>query len=446
MPSPTTPPSSRARIRTAPPELPVLAVALALALAAAVSLGLARFSYALLLPPMRADLGWSYLTAGAMNTVNAAGYLVGALLMPAVLRRCGARAVLLGGGWAAGALLIAHGLVVADAALYALRGLTGVASAATFVAGGLLAARLSSRPAARATSLATPLAAPPASSPARSTPSAGLVLGVYYGGAGLGIVVAALLVPPLSAQPGAHAWQWAWIALGAVALAATTLTGRATRVLDPHAAAGPAARTASAPSAPSAPALAARFEAQHFAFGLVAYFLFGLGYIGYMTFVVTLLHEQQLGSGLITAFYAVLGGAVIGSSWVWAGLLQRQRGGGALAVLNALLALATVLPVLSRHPLAVFASGLLFGGVFLSVVASTTALVRHNLAPAAWPVGISAFTIVFAAGQIVGPTLVGWVADGPGGLRTGLAGSAAVLALGALIAARQKALAPTEPH
>ena len=48
--------------------------AAALALGAAVSLGLARFSYALLLPPMRADLGWSYLTAGAMNTVNAAGY------------------------------------------------------------------------------------------------------------------------------------------------------------------------------------------------------------------------------------------------------------------------------------------------------------------------------------------------------------------------------------
>ena len=51
--------------------LPTLAVALALALAAAVSLGLARFSYALLLPPMRTDLGWSYLPAGAMNTVNA---------------------------------------------------------------------------------------------------------------------------------------------------------------------------------------------------------------------------------------------------------------------------------------------------------------------------------------------------------------------------------------
>jgi len=74
-------------------ELPTLVVAAALALAAAVSLGLARFSYALLLLPMRADLGWNYLTAGAMNTVNAAGYLVGALLTPAGLRRFGARRV-----------------------------------------------------------------------------------------------------------------------------------------------------------------------------------------------------------------------------------------------------------------------------------------------------------------------------------------------------------------
>ena len=70
------------------------------------------------------------------------------------------------------------------------------------------------------------------------------------------------------------------------------------------------------------------------------------------------------------------------------------------------------------------ASGLLFGGVFLSVVASTTALVRHNLPPAQWAAGISAFTIVFAAGQIVGPTVVGFIADGPGGLARGLVFSA----------------------
>ena len=400
---------------TEAPRLPILAVAFALALAAAVSLGLARFSYALLLPPMRSDLGWSYLTGGAMNTVNAAGYLVGALLMPAWLRRFGARGALLGGAVATGLLLMAHGALVADAGLLMMRALTGLASAATFVAGGVLAAQLASR---------APL-------PGRSAPSAGLVLGVYYGGTGVGILISALLVPPLVARPGVHAWQWAWIALGAAALAATAISAAAKRGLDP--------------AGHGAPARAV-FEWPRFGCGLLAYFMFGLGYIGYMTFVVTLLREQHLSDASITVFYGLLGIAVMGSPWLWAGLLQRERGGGALRLLNVLLAVATLLPVLSAHPLAVFGSGLLFGAVFLSVVAATTALVRHNAPPAAWPAGISAFTIVFAAGQIVGPTLVGWVADGAGGLRGGLACSAAVLALGALIAWGQRPLgtAPAE--
>ena len=128
------------------------------------------------------------------------------------------------------------------------------------------------------------------------------------------------------------------------------------------------------------------------------------------------------------------------SSWLWAGLLQRHRGGRPLATLNGLLALATALPVFSAHPLAVFASGALFGSVFLSVVASTTALVRHNAEPAQWPAGIAAFTIVFAAGQIVGPSLTGAIADGPGGLLRGLAWSACALALGAVFAALQRSV------
>ena len=102
-------------------ETPTLLIAAALALAAAVSLGLSRFSYALLLPPMRLDLGWSYLTAGTMNTVNAAGYLAGALWAPRWLRRFGARRTLLGGGFAAAVLLVAHGAFSGDAALYGKR-------------------------------------------------------------------------------------------------------------------------------------------------------------------------------------------------------------------------------------------------------------------------------------------------------------------------------------
>lgn len=385
--------------------------ALALALASAVSLGLARFSYALLLPPMRADLGWSYFTAGAMNTINAAGYLFGALLLPRVFARVDARRVLLAGGTGAALLLAGHGLVAAEAPLFALRLATGLASAASFVAGGLLAARL----AANSDAL---------SGPGRR--SAGLVLGIYYGGTGLGIVVSALVVPPLAARAAPHAWQVAWFALGAGAALATAVTAGFTRAL-------------TAP--PRAGTPAGRFAWQPFGFGLAGYFAFGLGYIGYMTFVVTLLREQGMGGAEIVGFYIVLGLGVIASSWLWAGVLQRFRGGQSLALLNGLLAVATGLPVLTVHPAAVFASGALFGSVFLSVVASTTALVRHNLPPPAWAAGIAAFTIVFATGQIVGPSLVGWVADGPGGLERGFVVSALLLAAGSLLAARQRPLA-----
>jgi predicted MFS family arabinose efflux permease len=376
--------------------------ALALALAAAVSLGLARFSYALLLPPMRSDLAWSYTTAGAMNTVNAAGYLLGALLAPRWLARHDARRVMLAGGVAASVLLALHALVRDDAALFVLRGATGWASAASFIGGGLLAARLAG---------------------AGGGIGAGTVLGLYYGGTGLGIIGSALLVPPF-VEPAA-AWPGAWLALGAVALVVTGITAVGTREL--HASAPPPGARVGVPW-------------RSFGFGLAGYLCFGLGYIGYMTFIVTLLREQGLAAAAVTAFYVLLGVAVVASAWLWAGLLQRWRGGGVLALLNALLAVATLLPVLSGHLAAAFASGALFGAVFLQVVAATTALVRHNLPAAAWPAGITAFTIVFAFGQIVGPTLVGRIADGPGGLLRGLAISAAVLALGALLASAQRPL------
>ena len=387
----------------------VLRSAAGLALAAAVSLGLARFSYALLLPAMRGDLGWTYFTAGAMNTVNAAGYLLGALLAPRALARFDARQLMLAGGVLAAVMLAAHGAVRSDAALYALRLGTGVGSAMSFIAGGLLAARLASMQ---------------QMAPGDRPVSPGLVLGLYYGGTGLGIMLSTGLVTPALAGSSSH-WPAAWLALAVASAAATVSTAATTRSLR-----APPLRSAARAVVPWAP----------FAFALAGYGLFGLGYIGYMTFIITLLREQGLTAAQLTAFYLLLGACVSASGWLWAGLLQRFRGGQALAFLNALLAMATVLPVLSVHPVAVFVSGALFGAVFLSVVAATTALVRHNLPVAQWPGGIAAFTILFAAGQIAGPALVGAIADGPGGLLRGLAWSAAALLLAAVLAGCQRPL------
>ena len=391
----------------------MLGLALALSLGAAVSLGVTRFAYGLLLPPMRDDLHWSYTLAGAMNTVNALGYLLGALVTPRLMHRFGPSRLLIAGSALASLFMGLSGFFTAAGPLLAQRLLAGVASAFLFIAGGLMAARLGALRASRG----------------------GFLLGVYYGGTGLGIALSALLVPAvLQATAGRpHGWAWAWWLLSLACFAATVVLMWPARVLPSLAGNAPPTGHPIAP--------VDEFSWMKFAPALSGYAMFGVGYIGYMTFVIALLREQGVGPARVTLFYALLGLAVLASSRIWAGLLDHYRGGQALAMLNALLGVATVVPALTAAWPLVLLSGVVFGGVFLSVVASTTALVRHNLAPTQWAAGISAFTIVFAAGQIVGPTVVGWIADGPGGLARGLVFSACALWAGALLAWRQRPLA-----
>ena len=391
------------------PSRLVWGLALALSLGAAVSLGITRFAYGLLLPAMRADLGWSYTLAGAMNTANALGYFLGALATPWLLRRVGPSVLLCGGALLASLFMALSGFFTASEPLLVQRLLAGVASAMVFIAGGLLAARLGAR------------------YPQRS----GFLIGLYYGGTGVGIVLSALLVPALldAMQAGTHAWRWAWWALAFLCLLGSVVLWWPARIM---------AQWVVPPA--TGDAAIRIFRWRSFGFALAGYGLFGVGYIGYMTFVIALLRERGGSTLAVTVFYSLLGLAVLASSRIWAGLLDRHRNGRALATLNALLGVAIVLPALTQSWPVVLASGVLFGGVFLSVVASTTALVRHNLPHAAWVSGISAFTTVFAAGQVLGPTVVGWIADGPGGLARGLVFSAIALWLGALLAAYQKAL------
>ena len=168
-----------------PPSAPLfvsplrsLWLAVALSMGAAISLGITRFAYALLLPPMREDLGWSYTLAGGMNTVNALGYLLGALATPLLLRRVAPGTVLVAGAVMATVFMGLSGFFTQAAPLLVQRLLAGGASALVFIAGGLLAARLG------------------AQVPGRS----GLLLGLYYGGTGWGISLSALLVPAVRSR------------------------------------------------------------------------------------------------------------------------------------------------------------------------------------------------------------------------------------------------------
>jgi uncharacterized MFS-type transporter YbfB len=62
-------------------------------------------------------------------------------------------------------------------------------------------------------------------------------------------------------------------------------------------------------------------------------------------------------------------------------------------------------------PLPITASAIGYGASFLAVPAAVTALIRAAIPPSEWIGALTAFTIVFAAGQTGGPYLAGTLAD-----------------------------------
>ena len=93
------------------------------------------------------------------------------------------------------------------------------------------------------------------------------------------------------------------------------------------------------------------------------------------------------------------------------------------------------------RPLLLAISALVFGVSFFALVGSTTAFVRFNYPPMAWPTAIAAMTIAFEVRQILGPIVTGAITDAMGSLSYALNVSAAMLAARAVLAAFQGRLA-----
>jgi predicted MFS family arabinose efflux permease len=146
------------------------------------------------------------------------------------------------------------------------------------------------------------------------------------------------------------------------------------------------------------------------------------------------------GAAAQSAFWSLIGISAFATPWVWRRVLALDRGGFSTAVILGVNALGAALPLFGHSPLLLAISALVFGVAFFAVVGSTTAFVRFNYPPAAWPAGIAAMTIAFGIGQTLGPIEVGAVTDAFGSLSYALNVSAAMLAAGAVLAAFQKKL------
>ncbi len=372
-----------------------------LAMGPAVALGLSRFAYALLLPAMRAELGWSFAQAGAMNTANAGGYLIGALVAAPLGKRFGIKRIFVAGMLLTAVAVGASGSTTVFSLLLALRLMAGFTAALAFVTGAVL------------TSAAA------VGGPKHRAPT---LLAVYFAGAGCGTTASALAVPPLLGSIG---WRGGWLVLGGLAVAASLF---GTLVLGRAPAPSPAPQNANSGG----------WSARFMLCVLVAYGLFGAGYIAYATFIIAYLRRDEgFSSGGITCFWAVFGLTSMAAAFGWGRILSRLKGGWGAAATLAMVTIGTAVPLLWRAPAGAYLSAVLFGGSFLGVLAAVTTFARRAAKPHAWTVAIAALTIAFGIGQCIGPVLSGAMSDGPSGLQAGLWLSVGILAVGTGIAALQ---------
>ena len=390
--------------RLSPPAHPARLI-LTLSLAPVIGLGIGRFAYSLVLPDMRDSLGWSYSAAGFMNTVNAAGYLAGALLAAKLIRRFGLSATVRGGTLACILSLALCAISGNFVVLSLARLLVGIGAAAGFVGGAALAATI-----------------------AQSRPErANFLLSLFYAGPGLGILSSGLIAPFVLQAFGPGSWWIVWWAM-------TILTAMMSLplMLAPFETRGLIADAAQA-----------EFAVRPVLVYLTGYFLFGAGYIAYMTFMIAYVRDAGGGAAAQSAFWCLIGLSAFVTPWLWRGVLALDRGGVSTAIILGVNAIGAGLPLFGQSPALLAISALVFGVSFFALVGSTTAFVRFNYPPSAWPKGIAAMTIAFGIGQMLGPTAVGAVTDAFGSLSYALNISAALLALGAIASAFQRKLRRT---
>ena len=117
-------------------------IAMLLSFGPTVSNSFARFAYALVLPAMRDDLQLSYSQAGWLNTANAIGYLAGAILTWALVRKTGNRLLFGAGMVLTATALLGTGLTDDLALLSVARIGAGVGGAMVFITGGALSGNI----------------------------------------------------------------------------------------------------------------------------------------------------------------------------------------------------------------------------------------------------------------------------------------------------------------
>jgi predicted MFS family arabinose efflux permease len=374
------------------PDRPV-ALAFGGLTAIAAAIGIGRFVYTPILPAMMSALGWSKSDAGLVASANLLGYFVGALLAGRPFAVARPRR------WLVAALAIsalstaAMGLPSAIVPFVGLRFIGGVASAFVIVCVSTLVLEQ------------------------LSLSGRGSLSAIQFAGVGFGIMVSAIAVSSMLAW-GAG-WRSLWIGTGSLAILAAV--GAAWLI--PPADVGAALKPEAARAPPSG--ICAM---------ILAYGLFGFGYIITATFLVAIVRLTDEVRVLEPWVWTLFGLAAIPSVTIWSWLGKRIGVLDAFAAACAVEAVGVAASVEWMTIPGVCLSALLLGGTFMGI--TVLGFMAGRILSTGNPHRTFArMTASFSVGQMVGPTLAGFLSERLGDFRV-----ASLIAAGALVVAAALAI------
>lgn len=350
-----------------------LRLALAGMTALAVAMGIGRFVYTPILPGMMEELHLTPADAGWIASANYLGYLIGALAAAGGWAH-GRERLLMFASLAASAVLAASmGLNETMAAFLAIRFLAGLASAFVMVfMSSIVFSHLAKA-------------------------GRGDLQALHFGGVGLGIAASsALLAILVTAHAG---WPAGWLWSGAISavglLLVAILAGSATPA---NGVDGPE------PALPKDRSLTKI---------ILAYGLFGLGYVVTATFLVAIVRQDGGGRVFEASVWMIAGLAGFPSTWFW----QKLAGRIGLYTAYAVSCLVEVIGVIASVVVKGFSgpllAAILLGGTFIAITAFGLQAARQ-LAPQAPRRIFAVMTAAFGLGQIIGPIAAGLLAQASG--------------------------------
>lgn len=365
------------------------------------ALGFSRFAYTVIYPNMMDGLGVGNTEMGLLASSNFFGYLIFSLVGGILASKYGPRHVIALSLLVGGLAMIFTGLAGGIAMAMGMRFITGLGSGGSNVPiMGLVSSWFA---------------------PNRR----GLAAGMAVGGSGLAIFIAGLLVPVVNQTYLADGWRYNWYILGAAVMLIGVVSWLLLRNSPQEMGLRPVGETGAAPAVeePKEKAEEKKGKASPLQWNLVykskelwhltaLYFLFGFSYIIIINlFSAYLVREQGLTESLAGYMWSVNGLLAIFSGLLWGNVSDYfGRKTGLIAVF-----------AMQGICFAVFAYGTGIGAFWLATVlfgltsfsipaimaAATGDYVGSKLAPAAYGM----ITVGFGLGQMLGPSVAGFMAD-----------------------------------